>query len=497
MPYARSAGVLLPISSLPSPYGVGDLGPMARHWIDQLSAAQQRYWQVLPFHPGHADFQYSPYSSLSAFAGAELYISPEGLVEAGYLDSLPPTDSFRDNSAAYGQAEAFKKELIDQALEKLPADSSTWHRFQAFCDRAATWLEPYVHFRALAEQEETIAWPEWPKKWRSYESARKQFAASADTKLERLRFGQFLFFEQWDSLRRYAQKKGVHLIGDIPIYVHHYSADVWARPELFKLRASGKAWKVAGVPPDYFSKDGQLWGNPVYDWPTHADEQFSWWVHRLRNELACFDLVRIDHFLGLVQYWEVDARAETAKNGRYQKVPKEAFLKAVQQQFPSMPFLAEDLGSVTAEANLTMARYGLPGMRVLHFAFSQPANNDNAYLPHNYPPNTVAYTGTHDNNTTRGWWRQDLDANAKAHLADYLGREPSEETVAHALIRLLYQSNANLVIVPYQDLLQLDETGRLNRPGTTQGNWAWRMDTADLAGLHWQQLADWVTLYRR
>ncbi len=494
---SRSAGILLPIFSLPTEYGIGDIGPVAERWIDQLAAAGLRYWQVLPFHPVHANFQYSPYSGLSAFAGSVLLLSPERLLVDGWLDQLPEPPETTGGTVAYAEAETYKVQLVRRAFEALKPGSEADRAFRVFASEEADWLDAYACFCVAAERQGTIDWPEWPRKWRDFQRVFNQLKAEDPEALDRQRFGQFLFFEQWRQLRSYAHKRAVHLIGDIPIYVHHDSADVWAHPHLFKLLKNGKAKKVAGVPPDYFSEDGQLWGNPVYDWDRHEASDFDWWVRRLRHEVNCFDLVRIDHFLGLVQYYEIDAKADTAKNGKYRKAPKEAFFKTLRRHFPSMPFLAEDLGSVTAEATLTMNRFGLPGMRVLHFAFGDPTANGNPYLPHNYPLNVVAYSGTHDNNTSRGWWQSDLKEAGRKHVQRYLGKNVDDTTIAGALLHLLWQSPAGLVIAPYQDVLNLDGAARLNRPGTIEHNWEWTVPVAQLEGPHWEQLREWTTLFGR
>lgn len=492
----RSSGILLPLSSLPTPYGIGDMGPAAYDWIDRLVASGQRYWQMLPLHPVHADLQYSPYSGLSAFAGSLLYLSPDKLESDGWISA--PEGGEPADEVDYAGAERRKQGWVDEAFALFQRTGLQEEAFQNFCRREAWWLEPYAAFRVGMREHGHPDWTRWPRDWRQYQSVLERLQQNKTTALalERERFGQYLFFRQWYELRSYANRQGLHLIGDIPIYVHHYSADVWAHPELFQLKKNGRAKRVAGVPPDYFSEDGQLWGNPVYDWPVHEAEDFSWWISRIRHELHMYDLLRIDHFLGLIQYWEVKGGAETARKGRYRKAPKEAFFAALQRHFPTMPLLAEDLGSVTDEAVLAMDRYGLPGMKVLHFAFGDEQSGDNPYLPHNWPENCVAYTGTHDNNTTAGWWKEASKAE-KRHARAYTGHKLGSREVAPQFLQLLWQSPARLVIAPYQDLLSLDGRARINKPGTTEGNWNWQLQPAQLEGRQWKQLRQWTLLYGR
>ncbi len=494
----RASGLLCPIFSLPSRYGIGDLGPGAEDWIDALAAAGQRYWQLLPVHPTHFTAQHSPYNALSAFAGNIFLISPARMLADGWVKYLPEFKGHNNEYVDYDAAENYKYDLLEAAQENLATFARYRSAFDRFCARNAGWLEPYVVFRVAARVNESTDWTRWNKETADFETARRHLEREQSARLELERLGQFIFFQQWQALRRYATDRAVHLIGDLPLYVEHGSADVWTRRELFKLRRNGKPEKVAGVPPDYFSEKGQVWGNPVYAWDKHEAEDFSWWIARLRRATELFDYVRLDHFIGLVRYWELDAGVRNARKGEYREAPAEAFFRTVRRYFPSLPFLAEDLGAQADAANRLMDKFGLPGMRVLQFGLGDPKSpGNNIHLPHCYPANCVAYTGTHDNNTLRGWYRKELDKAGKDLLDDYVGGVLSEETVADAAIRLVWQSPANLAVTTPQDLLARGEGERMNTPATTRGNWKWRLRPNDLDADTWRELARLNELYGR
>lgn len=444
----RRAGILLHPTSLPGPHGT--LGKSAHAFIDSLHQCGITLWQMLPLGPTHADG--SPYQSLSSHAGDPRLICRESLVEEGLLDEpeQPVTSA-----------------LITFLRRASPSERQAYAFFLA---READWLDDYALFMALREAHGRIGWFDWPEAIRrrepeSLEAARLGLSEA----IHGIAFEQFIFFHQWAALREHARARGVLLFGDIPIYVAHDSAEVWACPELFTLDEHGRATEVAGVPPDYFSATGQRWGNPLYRWERHAADGFAWWKARFATQLKMFDLVRIDHFRGLEAYWSIPAACETAIDGRWVRAPGDELLTALRERFGDLPVVAEDLGIITDEVTALRQKHGLPGMRILQFAFDGGA--DNPYLPHNHTQDSVVYTGTHDNDTTLGWWHG-LDEDSRQHVLDYLGE--STEPMPWALIRLALESVANLAILPLQDLLELDGEARMNTPGTATGNWTWR-----------------------
>jgi 4-alpha-glucanotransferase len=476
----RSAGILLHLTSLPSDFGVGDLGPGARKFADFLERARQSVWQVLPFtppKPGHGD---SPYDCTSAFAGNPLLISPDDLHAAGWLTRSQVKDHKIKNTGvvAYRQAERAKRKLLGLAYRSFTEDADAQDRLALFTEEHAHWLEDYALFTALSRRYKGKAWWSWPKalrdrKPRALEKVRGELADD----LARLSFEQFAFYEQWAALRRYCNQRGIAMFGDAPIYVAGDSAEVWARPELFKLNASRKPAHVAGVPPDAFSDTGQLWGNPVYNWDKHAEDGYDWWVRRLRHNLASFDMLRIDHFRGFVAYWQVSASARTAKHGKWVDGPGGELFREVYRRLPGAQLIAEDLGVITPDVRACMDRFDLPTMKVLLFAFGQ-GDGANEYLPHRHVPNSVVYTGTHDNNTARGWFEKEASSEEKRELAELLGHKPTPNKIAQDLTRMAMLSVSSLAVVPMQDVLGLDQSARMNTPSTTRGNWRWRMKAA-------------------
>jgi 4-alpha-glucanotransferase len=468
----RAAGVLLHFTSLPSPYGVGDLGPSAHTWIDTLAAAGQSWWQFLP--TGQALLNDSPYSPLSSFGGNPLLISPDKLIEDGLLS---PGDvagaSFPDDYVDYEAVREFKRPLLDVAYDRFQAGghSELRQRFANFCGRQH-WLEDFALFVALKERYHGAMYLSWPpelvrREPAALEQARRELAETID----RTRFQQFLFFRQMLQIVEHARRAGVKLLDDLPIFVSADSVDVWSRPELFLLDADRRPTVVAGVPPDYFSPTGQLWGNPHYDWDAHQRTNYAWWTQRISFRTAHVDLVRIDHFRGFAAAWHVAADAQTAVNGAWVPAPGADFFSHLNRQLGGLPLVAEDLGMITKEVLELRDQFHLPGMRVLQFAFD--GDPQNAFLPQHYVHNAVAYTGTHDNNTTRGWYAE-LPAPHREVLWKHLGRPGKEEDVAWELIRLAHGSVAALVIVPLQDVLNLGAEARMNVPGVPEGNWRWR-----------------------
>jgi len=473
----RASGILLHVTSLPSPYGIGDLGPEAYRFVDFLEAAQQTVWQVLPLNPTDGAHGNSPYSSSSAFAGNRLLINPDRLIADGYLNSrdLQPAPDFDDERVAFEDVTAFKSRLLDLAWAAFH-QRTDHHEFDHFCHEQSAWLDDYALFMTLKALHGGEQWNLWPddlrdRKPEALEAVRSERADAID----RIKFEQFLFFSQWTALKEYANSQGIQILGDLPIYVNYDSSDTWSHPEIFKLNGLRRPAVVSGVPPDYFSKTGQLWGNPVYDWEVLRSMGYRWWLERLEHVLRQFDLVRIDHFRGLVAFWEVPYGNETAIEGNWQAVPVDDFLTALKNHFGTLPVIAEDLGTITEDVTATMKRYGFPGMKVLMFAFSNDDPN-HPYRPHTYDENSVVYTGTHDNNTIVGWYTEDADPDEKRRLAEYLGGDVPPDRICEALIRLALRSPARLAIVPMQDVLGLSSSARMNRPAIPNGNWTWRMN---------------------
>ncbi|HXG30447.1 MAG TPA: 4-alpha-glucanotransferase [Thermodesulfobacteriota bacterium] len=473
----RGSGVLLHITSLPSPYGIGDLGPEAYRFVDFLSEAKQGFWQILPLNPTNPAFGNSPYSSPSAFAGNPLLISPDLLVEEGLL-SRSDTESglsFPSDMVDYDAVSEYKYDLLRTAYENFKRRKGKDYGFEWFSNENSYWLDDYALFISLKEHFSGAAWSEWPEDIRRRnEDALVEWKKRLADRISMRRFFQYTFFKQFSSLKSYCRDRNIQIIGDIPIYVNYDSSDVWANPHIFKLDESGRPTFVAGVPPDYFSKTGQLWGNPVYRWDVLRETGYSWWIKRMEHNLRFFDIIRLDHFRGFFAYWEVPVGEKTAVNGRWMEAPAEDFFKALFRRFPFLPIIAEDLGVITPDVLEMMNRLGFPGMRLLIFAFGDDFPNSK-YLPHNYVRNCVVYTGTHDNNTIKGWWRQEASPESKIRLSRYVGREVSEEEVNWEFIRLAMLSIANTVIIPMQDILGLGEEAKMNLPATTEGNWRWRL----------------------
>ena len=490
----RASGILLHPTSLPGPHGIGALGPEAFAFVDFLAAAGQSVWQILPLGPtGYGD---SPYSSLSDFAGNPLLICLERLVEAGDLtpDELAGV-MIPEGVTAFAEVHEIKGRLLPLAARRFQdrADPERRAGFEAFCGRQAAWLDDYALFSALRRHFDDQPWYRWPAGVRNREAqelARWRGELAAPVFAER--YAQFVFDEQWQALKSYANGRGIDILGDIPIFVALDSADVWAHPDLFRLDAKGEPTVVAGVPPDYFSATGQRWGNPLYRWERLAETDFAWWLERFQRNLELADLVRIDHFRGFEACWVIPATEETAERGEWEKVPGAALFQRLAQEFGEAPIIAEDLGVITPEVEALRDRFGFPGMKILHFAFgSGPAN---PYLPHNLPPACVLYTGTHDNDTTLGWWRS-LDPETRASVDAYLG--PGAEEMPWALIRLGLASVARLAIFPLQDLLALGSEARLNTPGRPEGNWGWRFLPGVLTPDLQQRLAELCHTYGR
>ncbi|PYY21996.1 MAG: 4-alpha-glucanotransferase [Acidobacteria bacterium] len=486
--FPRSSGILLHPTSLPGPFGIGDLGPVAYEFADFLADSGQSIWQMLPLGPtGYGD---SPYQCFSAFAGNPALISlsrlaDEGLLDARDIDALP---EFSREQVEYERVNQFKQGKLSKAFAEFRSGAPQ-HRqqeFAQFVEAERDWLADYALFRALKDKVGGVAWPKWDpelvsRKPAAVQRARKELALQIGEQ----EFLQFVFFEQWNSLKEYCGQKRIHMMGDLPIYVAHDSADVWAQPEYFHLDSHGGPTKVAGVPPDYFSATGQLWGNPIYHWERMAADEYSWWIKRFRAAFSMFDMLRVDHFRGFEAYWEVPAGERTAQNGKWVKGPGAELFAVLEAKLECLPILAENLGVITPEVEAIRERFGFPGMAILQFAFGNDPQGP-SFRPHNYPRNLVAYTGTHDNDTVIGWWtskpgegsiRTEEDIRKERQFTrTYLGYDDTgiSEPINWVFIRSLMASVADTVVFPLQDVLGEGAQARMNVPGTATGNWRWR-----------------------
>jgi 4-alpha-glucanotransferase len=501
----RAGGVLLHPTSLPGPYGVGDFGPEARGFVDWLASAGCTLWQILPIGP--TGIGNSPYQCRSAFAGNPLLISPDLLVRDGLLrkSDLEDRPAFRETGRGvrrvdFERASAWKSALLRRAFERFKADASENLRqaFAAFRAEQAGWLDEFALFMALKETTNDRAWVDWPEPLRAHDregiaAARRDLGEA----ITRRSFFQLLFFRQWWELRDYAHSAGIQIIGDLPIFAAGDSADVWTNPQLFHLDGLGRPTVVSGVPPDYFSETGQLWGNPLYRWEEHERTQYDWWCRRLLATLALFDVVRLDHFRGFVACWEVPAGNPTAQIGRWVPAPGRALFEALFERLPAhlvereLPLIAEDLGVITPDVTNLRDALNVPGMRILQFGFSEPQP---LFLPHNYIKHCVAYTGTHDNDTARGWLDSASEDEARYAL-EYL--QATRRGIAWEMMRAIWASVATYVIVPMQDLLGLGTRARMNYPGRPSGNWSWRLGENDLGAGLAERLGRLSELYGR
>ena len=484
MKFARASGILLHPTSLPGEFGIGDFGAKAFEFVDQLAAADQSYWQILPLGPtGYGD---SPYQCFSAFAGNTLLISPETLVEDSLIseDEIASKPDFQTDKVDFGAVHKWKTALLQKAYKSFQQTNVAELRneFDTFCQQNKDWLDDFALYRSLKKSQSQRPWYEWPDKLklrdnRTIEIAHEQLFPE----IEAEKFYQFLFYRQWLALKQYANGKDVKIIGDIPIFVALDSADVWHYQDKFKLNPNGTPKVVAGVPPDYFSKTGQRWGNPIYDWGAMERDGFRWWISRFRSTFKIVDIARVDHFRGFAAAWEVAGEDETAENGRWVDVPGMALFTTLKQELGELPLISEDLGVITEDVENLRDTFGFPGMRILQYAFGGDAKNQD--LPHNYVSNCVAYTGTHDNDTTVGWWLSKAgdgstrDSTAIDHEHEfclkYLNTDGSE--INWDLIRAVWSSVADTAIAPMQDLFGLGTEARMNLPASTSANWSWRM----------------------
>lgn len=474
----RASGVLLPIASIPSRFGIGDLGPEAHNFVDKLAESGQSYWQVLPLNPTSPEWGNSPYTSCSSFAGNQLMISPEQMVADGLIDNAAAPDlGAPPDRIDYASATAYKSALMRLAYRQFKENYGNFRSDYEEFLAGESWINDYALFKALRKGS-GIPWYLWAVEVRDRDPrtlSDKEWMLREDVGLEK--FTQFIFFRQWASLKQYCRERGISVIGDLPFYVSYDSADVWTDGRFFQLDPSRRPKYVSGVPPDYFSTSGQLWGHPVYDWDALRSTGFEWWIRRVAHNMKLFDLLRIDHFRGLVAYWAVPANEKTATNGRWERVPSE-FFSTLRRAFPSLPFIAEDLGIITDDVRQALSSLGLPGMKVLIFAFDCDENNLN--LPKNHVKNCVVYTGTHDTNTVKGWFMNEANNDVRQCLFRHLGRAVSEAEVSWALIEMASASNSDLCIIPLQDMLSLGSEARLNNPAVTLNNYVWRCGEAHL-----------------
>ncbi len=497
MEFERSAGILLHPTSLPGNYGIGDLGDDAFKFIDFLKEAGQTLWQVFPLGPtGYGD---SPYQCFSAFAGNPLLVSPDKLKEEGFLSEgdLASTPQFNPVKIDYGEVINYKKSLLQKAYSNFKSNSNGLEKeFDEFCEEHKDWLEDFALFMALKDAHNGNEWSKWEKGLvHREENVLNEWKEKLIDEILYHKFIQFNFFRQWKKVRGYANENGIKIIGDMPIFIAYDSSDLWANKELFSVDENGKLETVAGVPPDYFSPTGQLWGNPLYKWKVMEKDDFLWWRKRFESLYEMVDIVRIDHFRGFDAYWEIPGDAPTAQTGRWVKAPGEKLFSILQKYLGDVPILAEDLGVITPEVEALRDKFGFPGMKILQFAFGK--GMETKFLPHNYIPNCVVYTGSHDNDTTHAFFEKAKSEKSDiyTHVQKYLNYYGDD--IVSELIRLAYSSVARIVIIPMQDVLNLGGEARMNFPGKLGGNWAWRFTWGQIKenlAIHYKELA---VLYER
>jgi len=496
----RGSGILLHITSLTSPYGIGDFGPGAYRFADFLYQSKQMYWQVLPLNPTNPACGNSPYSSTSAFAGNPLLISPELLWHEGLLSEkdVQSKPGFPEHRCDFNNVITYKEKLFEIAFRNFKERKWLKEDYKEFCDRHAEWLNDFALFQVLRNHHGGLMWSQWKRKFR--DRLTKDASAikkEAKDEIEYVKFLQFVFFKQWFALKAYCNQKGINIIGDIPIYVSYDSADVWAHDKIFKLDDKKEPEFMAGVPPDYFSQTGQLWGNPVYNWEVLKETDFKWWIKRMEHNLACFDVVRIDHFRGLVAYWQVPKGEKTAVNGKWAEAPVYDFFNALFEALKhKLPIIAEDLGIITPDVRKAQEHFKFPGMKILEFAFGED-HPFHPYLPHTYDKNWVVYTGTHDNNTVKGWFENDASQDEKKRLFRYFGRELNGADLNWDIIRLAEMSVADMAIIPLQDVIGLGKEARMNTPSIPTGNWEWRYSTGQITQPMIDRLAEMAWVYGR
>ncbi|HZI23430.1 MAG TPA: 4-alpha-glucanotransferase, partial [Chryseolinea sp.] len=460
---------------------------------------KQKYWQLLPLNPVEQNQTYSPYSSISSMAGNVLLISPEELVRDRLLTTqeIIRFQQKPSEHVDFLHAQNCREDLLRTAYGNSYKNKKISKDFTKFRQKESYWLNDFALYMVLKTHHNDAPWYDWPDPFKERNArALDEFSKANEATIQFIKWQQFIFFKQWQALKSYANDAGVSMFGDLPIYVSHDSADVWSHPEVFNLDKRGKLTGIAGVPPDYFNKNGQLWGMPTFKWDVLKRKNYNWWVQRIRKNLELYDMLRLDHFRAFADYWEVPANQTTAIRGKWKQGPGQNLFNLIREVFPELPFIAEDLGDINDAVYQLRDSYDLPGMKVLQFAFgnTMPVSD---YIPHNFTSNFVVYTGTHDNNTTRGWYRKNITSRERAQISKYLGKDINEETVAEELSRLAYASVAETVILPLQDILGLDESARMNTPASTANNWRWRFKSNALKRGAKTKLSAWVDLYNR
>jgi len=487
--HQRASGLLLHITSLPSMFGIGDLGPESYRFADLLASSKQHYWSILPLSPIRLEDGNSPYQTSSAFAGNTLLISPQVLAKEGFLPKLNPKQTSTSKSKVNFAVIYSKKHLLlKAAYQNFKKSKLNTSEFETFCSQNNPWLCDYALYTALRQKTGT-PWYDWPTSIKNREPktiAHKQ--QQLKEAIEAEKFFQYLFSNQWHRLKKYCKTRQINILGDLPFYVAHDSADAWAHPELFSLYQNGKPKYVGGVPPDYFSSSGQLWGNPVYNWQNHQTTNFEWWIKRVKHTLTLCDRLRLDHFRGFVAYWQVSAKAKTAQSGQWIKTPTNAFFETLTQTFPSLPFIAEDLGHIDNPVKQTLKQLGISGMRVLLFGLDDTKTNPHA--PKNYTKNSVAYTSTHDTNPVYGWFTTEATAKQHQALLKLIGHPISKNAISFEAIKLVSSSLADLCILPLQDVLGLGSQTRMNNPSHPKDNWQWQVTKKQLTNMRIDELHD-------
>jgi 4-alpha-glucanotransferase len=497
----RAAGVLLPVFSLEGDYGIGDFGRGAKAFIDFLKRGKQKYWQMLPLNPVDEGNMYSPYSSLSSMAMNPLLISPELLVEEKLIDKNILREYYfnEHGKVHYEYAHNVKFDLLNLAYENFHTNNHTGLAiaYEAFCVKESYWLDDYSLFMALKHNLNMEAWHEWPDAYKNRDKKLlEDFVVIHREEIAKIKWVQFIADRQWNTVRGYCHRQGIKLFGDLPFYVSYDSVDVWANPDMFRIDKDGNMLGAAGVPPDYFSENGQHWGVPTYNWQHIKQTNYDWWVERLKKNIELFDVVRIDHFRALEAYWEIPPGEETARNGEWIKGPGMEFFNVLEERLGKLPFIAEDLGYEMEDVYALREKSGLPGMKVLQFAFGDNMETS-VDIPHNYDNHCIAYTGTHDNNTTVGWYRHEAKTEDRHRLNEYTGKDVNEHNVHHVMAQMAYASVAGMAVLPMQDILGLDETARMNTPGTIYNNWSWRLPKKAL-NTDMENYLSWLTvMYNR
>lgn len=494
----RGSGILMSVTSLPNDFGIGDMGPGAKAFADMLNKANQKYWQLLPINPVDKRSQYSPYSTYSSMAGNVLLLSPQLLANDGLSDTEKGRIAATDK-IDYKYVVNSKKAILDEAWQSFKAlESKAYHDgYINFCKKEAFWLDDYALYVVLKQQHKNAPWYTWPEELKKRDkNSLAAFQQQNNDEIDKEKWLQYEFSKQWGSLKNYCNQLGIKLFGDLPFYVSYDSVDVWANPVLFSIDKDGNMIEVAGVPPDYFSKNGQLWGMPVFNWEELKKQNFDWWIQRINKNLERFDLLRLDHFRAFSSYWAVPAKETTAINGEWKLAPGEELFELLTKKLGKLPFVAEDLGDIDEKVYALRDKFNLPGMRVLQFAFGDEAGTS-PHIPHNYTINSIAYTGTHDNNTTKGWYRTEADKATLKRIKSYTGTKVTEKKIAILFIREIMASVAKIAIIPMQDLLELDENCRMNVPGEAEENWQWRMENKDFDPTIIKRLKKVTQLYNR